>query len=139
MARTELTGLPTPVGVFLGGALGGAARLALDALIPEAGSGIPLDIVAINIAGAFLLGMMSAWVARHGPRPWVPVVGTGALGAFTTFSALAVLPWVTSASAVVALVVVAATLTGAIVAAALGWWLADRLTKSGSANVPRQL
>lgn len=134
MARAGLAGLPTPVGVFVGGAVGGALRLAIDALISPAGAGVPVDIVAINIVGALLLGVMSAWVARHGQRPWVPAVGTGALGSFTTFSALAVLPWVTSASALEALGVVAGTLTCAILAAALGWWLGERLAAATPAN-----
>lgn len=135
MARTQLTSLPAPVQVFAGGMLGGAVRLAIDALIAPAGAGLPFDIVAINIVGACLLGVMSAWVTRHGQRAWVPLVGTGALGAFTTFSALAVLPWLTSASAVVAVVVVLGTLAGAIGAAALGWRLGDRLATPGSSHI----
>lgn len=122
------------MGVFAGGMVGGALRLAIDAVIAPTGDDIPVDIVAINIIGAFLLGVMSARVTRHGQRAWVPMVGTGALGAFTTFSALAVLPWVTSASAITALVVVVATLAGAIAAAALGWRLGSRL----SATRPRR-
>lgn len=130
MARARLAGLPGPLAVFLGGATGGAIRLGIDALVPPIGAGVPLDIVAINIVGAFLLGVMSAWVAHHGHRPWVPLVGTGALGAFTTFSALAVLPSMTSASAAVAVVVVVVTLGGAIGAAALGWGVGDRLARA---------
>lgn len=111
--------------------MGGATRLAIDALIEPTDSGLPLDVVVINIVGAFLLGVMSGWVARYGQRPWVPLVGTGALGAFTTFSALAVMPWITNASAVVAVVVVLVTLAGAIGAAALGWGIGDRLPAPG--------
>lgn len=109
---------------------GGAVRLGLDALIEPTSSGIPVDIVAINVVGAFVLGAMSAWVAHHGHRAWVPMVGTGALGAFTTFSALAVLPWVSVAGAVSAIVVVVASVVCAIAAAALGWWLGERLRPS---------
>ena len=107
--------------------VGGAIRLTLDAFIPTVGPGVPVGIVAINVIGAFLLGVMSAWVARHGHRPWAPAVGTGLLGAFTTFSALAVLPWVTTATALVAVAVLVGTLASAIAAAALGWRLGDRL------------
>lgn len=131
MARPRLTPLPIPVTVFVGGMVGGGLRLGLDALIPATGAGIPLDIVAINIVGALLLGILSAWVARHGQRPWVPMIGTGALGSFTTFSALAVLPWVTNASAVVAVAVVVGTLLASIGAAALGWRLGESPARSG--------
>lgn len=130
MARPEVGRLPAPAQVFVGGMLGGAVRLAIDAVIAPTGAGVPVDIVVINIVGAFALGVMSGWVARHGQRPWVPLVGTGALGAFTTFSALAALPWMASAWPVVAAVVVLGTLAGAIAAAALGWRLGDRLTTS---------
>jgi CrcB protein len=44
--------------------------------------------MVINCSGAGLLGLCSGWIfARHHKRPWVrQFLGTGLLGAFTTFS-----------------------------------------------------
>lgn len=110
----------------MGGMAGGGCRLGLDALVPPLDAGIPLDIIAINIIGAFVLAIIVAWATHHGHRPWMPMAGTGALGAFTTFSALAALPWLASASAVVAVGVALGTLLASISAAALGWRLGER-------------
>ena len=67
------------------GALGGAARAGLA----ELPSDWPWPTLAVNLVGALLLG----FVVRYGPGRWPPwlhvAVGVGALGALTTFSALA--------------------------------------------------
>ena len=84
--------------VFLGGVLGTAARAGLGLLIPvEPGSGAVGAVadpalmltLAINLAGTLLLGITSgaSWPAR---LDWLRAgVGTGFLGAFTTFSLVA--------------------------------------------------
>lgn len=71
----------------MGGAAGTAAREALVLALPAAG-GIPTTILAINVAGAFLLGALLTAVAGGSPRLTL-ILGTGALGGFTTYSALA--------------------------------------------------
>jgi len=73
--------------VFCGGSAGTAVRYALTLALPVA-AGLPI-IFAINVSGAFLLGMLSARVARAGSsvvaaRAWL-LVGTGALGGYTTY------------------------------------------------------
>lgn len=80
--------------VFCGGTLGTAARQALSLLFPRT-SGIPWTIFAINIAGAFVLGLLLELLIRKGPDTGSTQVtrlllGTGFLGGFTTYSALAV-------------------------------------------------
>lgn len=79
--------------VFLGGALGTAAREGLSLAFP-AGDGIPYAIFGINVLGAFLLGLLLEALVRrgadHGGRRAVRLFfGTGVLGGFTTYSALA--------------------------------------------------
>lgn len=79
--------------VALGGTLGTAARAGLLLAIPSLGS-LPLATGLANIAGAFLLGMLLEALARRGPdagarRTARLLLGTGALGGFTTYSALA--------------------------------------------------
>lgn len=127
MARASVTSLPAPLAVFVGGCAGGALRLALDHWISPAPGGLPLDIIAINILGAFALGALSAWLLATGDRWWAPVLGPGALGAFTTFSAIAALPWVTEMSVAAGAGLLAAMMAVSVAAAGAGWALGARL------------
>jgi fluoride exporter len=70
--------------VGLVGGAGALARFALDALVSERlGSGFPWGTLAVNLSGAFLLGLV-AGTALHGDG--LVLAGTGALGSYTTFS-----------------------------------------------------
>jgi fluoride exporter len=76
------------VAVLLGvGVLGGAgaiARFLLDGAVTErAGAGLPWGTLAVNVSGAFVLGLVAgAALAGDAYR----LAGTGLLGAYTTFS-----------------------------------------------------
>lgn len=70
--------------VFLGGTAGTAARLAVGLWVPDAG-GIPLATFAVNIVGAFLIGLLAARMPQTTDRR--VLLGTGVLGGFTTYSA----------------------------------------------------
>ncbi|ALU39169.1 CrcB [Kocuria flava] len=79
--------------VGAGGAAGTGARHGLALLLPPA-AGWPVATLAANLLGAFLLGLLLEALARRGaetPRRELLRLGlgTGALGGFTTFSALA--------------------------------------------------
>lgn len=79
--------------VFLGGALGTAVRYALSLVIPG-WNGLPVPTFAINVSGAFLLGLLLVALSHHGPDHGVRralrlFVGTGFLGGYTTYSAFA--------------------------------------------------
>lgn len=79
--------------VAAGGALGTTVRYLLSAAIPSVG-GIPVAIFLINVVGAFLLGWLMEALSRQGPdagryRDLRLFVGTGMIGGFTTYSALA--------------------------------------------------
>ena len=121
---------------MVGGMGGGGLRLGLDAVIDPLDVGFPLDIVAINLVGAFLLAMMTGWAATRGYRPWMPAVGTGAIGAFTTFSALTVLPWLASTAVVVTVVFVTAVIVASIGAAAVGWRVGDNVARHRAGQSP---
>lgn len=95
------TGEPRPVHlrlsslafVFVGGTVGVAAREGLTLAVPVVG-GFPWVIFAINLAGAFLLGFLLDALVRRGPdhgrrRTLRLLLGTGFMGGFTTYSALA--------------------------------------------------
>ena len=78
--------------VLLGGTLGTAAREGLVLSVPSLGS-FPLAVFAINVVGAFALGVvLESLVDGSGgdlARNIRLLVGTGFLGGFTTYSALA--------------------------------------------------
>ena len=80
--------------VGVGGTFGTAARYLLSEVIPG-WRGIPVATLAINILGAFLLGVLLERLARAGADAGLRhtvrlLIGTGFLGGFTTYSALAV-------------------------------------------------
>ncbi|MFF2083584.1 fluoride efflux transporter FluC [Nocardia sp. NPDC058176] len=81
--------------VALGGLLGAPARYGLGVAFPETAGQWPFTTFAINVAGAFLLGGLLEALTRSGPDSGWRLrirlgVGTGVLGAFTTYSTLAV-------------------------------------------------
>ena len=74
--------------VLLGGMVGGAARIGLMLVAPDATA-----ILLANLAGAFALGVLFERLAEHrlGRTSTWAFWGPGCLGAFTTFSALALI------------------------------------------------
>lgn len=118
--------------VFVGACLGGAARLAIDRAM-DLGAW-SWDIVAINLVGSWLLGALMGWFATHRAPWWIPGLGPGALGGFTTFSAMASLH---PDAPLPGLVLLVGTLVGASIAAALGWRGAESLAlRLGAQTLP---
>jgi CrcB protein len=78
--------------VFAGGVLGGGARYGIGRAAPPAADGFPWDIFVINLSGAFALALLLVLVLEVFPptRYVRPALGTGFIGAFTTFSSLTV-------------------------------------------------
>ena len=74
--------------VALGGALGASARyLAGIGILRLVGyTALPLGILAVNIVGSFLMGVFITLAAHRGLTHLSPLVATGFLGGFTTFS-----------------------------------------------------
>ncbi len=72
------------VAILLGGALGALARVALGRAILAAPGAWPWATLAVNVAGAGLLGAVSARL--HAPDPRGAFLGPGLCGALTTFS-----------------------------------------------------
>lgn len=90
-------------------------RLAVRGALPTP-AGLPLGTLAVNLAGAFVLGVVAGWSAPVGT-----VVATAGLGALTTFSTLAsevVNGW--SSNRRVVVVYLAVTLVGGVGLAWLG-------------------
>lgn len=78
--------------VALGGAAGAAARVAVGSALGTTGGGWPIGTFTANVVGAFLLGILLT-VLTDGRLEAVagtvrPLLATGLLGSFTTFSTL---------------------------------------------------
>lgn len=78
--------------VALGGAVGAALRylvgLGVIRLIGQGfWNGFPLAILTVNVIGSFLMGAFVVLAAQRGLTHLSPLVMTGLLGGFTTFSA----------------------------------------------------
>jgi CrcB protein len=86
--------------VVLGGMLGTGLRLALDLALPHPVDGFPWSTLLINVIGSLLLGLLVGTVWRRPTSAsWLKAgLGVGALGAFTTFSAVMVSAVAMSAS-----------------------------------------
>ena len=75
--------------VFAGGALGGLARYAVQAAFPVQLPAFPWPTLIINCSGAFALAVLLVVLRRRsGWRLLRPLIGTGFLGGWTTFSAV---------------------------------------------------
>ncbi len=77
--------------VFAGGFFGGLARYGIGLAAPAATNRFPWSTLAINLSGAFLLALLLVLLLDVFPptRFVRPALGTGFLGAYTTFSSLA--------------------------------------------------
>lgn len=84
-----------PLLVLLGGVAGTPSRYGVAQLLPARPGTLPVATLLVNVVGGFLLGTLLEALARRGPdsggrRQARLLVGTGFLGAFTTYSSLAV-------------------------------------------------
>lgn len=108
--------------VALGGAAGCVLRFLVSTWVPT--KDFPWATLGVNLAGAFLLGML---VLPSGMgAPWRLLVGVGFFGGFTTLSTFSVeaVDLVRSGHAYLAGASVLANGLGGPLAAALGWAVA---------------
>ncbi len=74
--------------VALGGAVGASLRYLLGlGIVRLVGTGFPMAIITVNVLGSFLMGAFVVLAAHRGLTHLSPLVMTGLLGGFTTFSA----------------------------------------------------
>jgi CrcB protein len=71
-----------------GGAIGAIARYAISLGLPTDPRRFPWGTFVINVSGSFILGFLLILLIEQFPRGRLarPVIGTGFLGAYTTFS-----------------------------------------------------
>ncbi len=118
--------------VGIGGFLGANARYWTGIWVNARGTqSLPIGTLTVNLVGSFVLGLLTAiWISRGGGDPKVKLlIGTGFLGAFTTFSTYMVesvsLLW--DGKIGLALTYVLGSVVLGIVLAFLGMWLGKTL------------
>jgi fluoride exporter len=75
--------------VLVGGAVGSLARYtATLAIVERFGSRFPVATMTINVTGSFLIGLIMTMITERFPGDlnWRPLLVTGFLGGYTTFS-----------------------------------------------------
>jgi CrcB protein len=72
----------TLIWVGIGGALGACLRYLVGMAVA-----FPLGTLTVNITGSFLIGIVWVTFQQKGLQAWLPLIVTGILGGFTTFSA----------------------------------------------------
>lgn len=84
--------MTTLLAVLVGGFAGAVARQELfSALQERAGTRFPVGILAVNLSGAFLLGLLYGFDMAGHWSDWLATgVQTGLIGAYTTYSTWAV-------------------------------------------------
>ncbi len=89
LPATSDTRAMTPVlQVAIGGALGASARYMTGvAMARLMGKGFPWGTLTVNVVGSFAMGALVVLLAHFGGNRWAPLLMTGVLGGFTTFSA----------------------------------------------------
>ena len=116
--------------VGIGGAIGALARAGLAELWPHHPDQWPWSTLVTNATGAALLGVLLAVLVHRYPRDRFvrPLLGTGLLGGYTTFSTLSVdaVQLVRFDRPALALAYVAASIAAILAGCLLGLVLARR-------------
>ncbi len=74
--------------VALGGAIGASARyLTGNAVARVLGKDFPWGTLTVNFVGSFLMGVIVVVLAHENGNRFAPLLMTGVLGGFTTYSA----------------------------------------------------
>ncbi|EAE9245916.1 fluoride efflux transporter CrcB [Listeria monocytogenes] len=123
------------VGIF--GALGGMCRYAMNLWL--GGGGFPSATLAVNLIGCFLLAFLMQFLAEKSRISLVILngIGTGFIGAFTTFSAFSVdtIQLIQNGAWVLALSYVLASFIGGLIMVKLGRMLSNKLLNRGAERV----
>ncbi len=117
--------LPLMLVVAVGGALGSLARYGVAVALPHGRAELPLATLLVNVLGCLLLGLL---VGALPHSRWLrPLLGTGVLGGFTTFSTFALeTDRLLDRAPAVAVLYVALSLLLGLMAAVLGLRAASR-------------
>jgi CrcB protein len=74
--------------VALGGAAGSSLRFTISRLIAGISQArFPWATLSVNLLGCLFIGLAMGWISKNGMERWAPLMVSGFLGGFTTFSA----------------------------------------------------
>lgn len=124
---TDRAMLGTLLHVALGGAIGASLRYGAGLLVLRlTGPGFPMSIITVNILGSFIMGAFFIYSSQRGLDHLNPLIMTGMLGGFTTFSSfsLETFTLVERGDLSTALLYVGLSVILSISALFLGVWLA---------------
>lgn len=77
--------------VAVGGAVGALSRYAVGTAVPHSGAGWPWATISANVLASLAIGVLAGWAYWRTAAEWVrPLLMSGFLGGFSTFSAFAV-------------------------------------------------
>lgn len=142
--RDELqAAVPLLGAIALGGILGAVCRFAISEAWATPTNAFPWAMFTINATGCFALGILMAYVVGHPERlhPLVrPLLGTGVLGGYTSFSTYAVDAnhLLITHHPELALAYLAASVIVGVAAVALGRVTATRAGRAMSAAIGRR-
>ncbi|EAD5840975.1 TPA: fluoride efflux transporter CrcB [Listeria innocua] len=123
------------VGIF--GALGGMCRYAMNLWL--GGGDFPYATLAVNLIGCFLLAFLMQFLAEKSRISLVILngIGTGFIGAFTTFSAFSVdtIELLQQGEMVLAISYILVSLIGGLVMVQFGRTFSNKLLKRGTHHV----
>lgn len=118
--------------VFIGGGLGAACRFLLSKRINELKlpTAFPYGTFVVNMLGCFAIGFLFQGIAREAvPKRFQPLLATGFLGGFTTFSSFSLesANLISSGHAAAALANVLLSVVPGLILVALGMMAASRV------------
>ncbi|MFW5470822.1 fluoride efflux transporter FluC [Knoellia sp. CPCC 206435] len=116
--------------VAVGGVVGALLRYAVGTAVPQPAGGWPWATLTVNVVASLLLGVLAGWAHWRHAAHWVrPLLMSGALGGFSTYSAFAVDTVVLAEAGRGGLAAgyVVVTLIGCVGAVAMGSTVAQRL------------
>ncbi|ECQ6352191.1 TPA: fluoride efflux transporter CrcB [Listeria innocua] len=123
------------VGIF--GALGGMCRYAMNLWL--GGGDFPSATLAVNLIGCFLLAFLMQFLAEKSRISLMILngIGTGFIGAFTTFSAFSVdtIELLQQGEMVLAISYILVSLIGGLVMVKFGRTFSNKLLKRGTHHV----
>ena len=120
------------IAVGIGGVIGALARYGVGQLFqPTFSTGFPLATWLANMSGSFLLAFltMSVFRMKQVSPLMISAVGTGIIGAFTTFSTFSVetLQLLRHQALTMAFLYVSASMIGGLLAAFVGFYVGNML------------